>query len=245
MTRCRELLDHLSGSEFGALPEELRRHLDSCETCQEALARRQAVAEAASTLRAVMPPADLLAHLCRAPRFPAGCEEMLNALGEALSSSLAGPERTRFLLHLQGCERCRTVWEALATLREAGLATVAPRHLCALAALPPRQRLAIRRRRGLFDLRLAVAAAYLFAALTVVLVGNPALMADRGATQLTTATTYVRAAVANRFASFGRRVQEGVTTTSARVVNAAQQTWQQMQQFLSGRHENTADDRNV
>jgi len=245
MSRCEELLDYLEEAEAGVLPAELREHVRECSACREAVERRQAVAEAAQAVAGAAPPAALLERLRAMPRFPAACEEALDLLGDALSGSLPAASRSRFLLHLQACARCRATWEALATLREVGSAAQAPPRLRAAAALPPRQRLAVRRRRGVFDVRLAVAAAYLFAALTVVLAGSPGALADRGGFRLTGAATYVRAAVENRLVSYSRRLQEQVSTAGGWVSDTARETWQQLRKLISSRRENQPAERNV
>lgn len=245
MSRCEELLDRLEIAPPGVLGEELRRHLDECPACRDAVARRQAVSEAAQAVASAAVPPELLSRLKTLPRFPAACEDTLDLLGDALSGCLPVSERSRFLLHVQGCARCRATWEALATLREVGSAAQAPPRLRAAAALPPRQRLAVRRRRGVFDMRLAVAAAYLFAALTVVLAGSPGTLAERGGSRISGAATYVRAAVENRVVSYSRQLQEHVSIAGGWVFDTARETWQQLQQIFSGKRQNQNDERNV
>lgn len=245
MSRCEVLLDRLEEAAAGVLPDELRRHLEECPVCQEAVARRQAVSEAAQAVSSTAVPQALLGRLKSLPRFPATCEDALDQLGEALSGSLPVAERSRFLLHLQECARCRATWEALATLREVGSAAQAPPRLRGAAALPPRQRLAVRRRRGVFDVRLAIAAAYLFAALTVVLAGSPGALTDRGGARIASAATYARAAVENRVISYSRRLQERVSTAGGWVTETARDTWNQVQQLFSGKRENQTGERNV
>ncbi len=245
MSLCEVLLDRLEEAAAGVLPDELRQHLRGCSVCQEAVARRQAVIEAAHSVASAAAPAALLDRLRAMPRFSASCEDALDLLGDALSGSLPVAARSRFLMHLQACGRCRATWEALATLREVGSVTHASKRLRAAAALPPRQRLAVRRRRGVFDLRLAVAAAYLFAALTVVLAGSPGALTDRGGARIASAATYVRAAVENRVISYSRRLQEHASTAGGWVSDTARETWQQLRELLSGRRENQTGERNV
>ncbi len=246
MSHCERLFDHLAEANAGGLPEELRRqHLEECPACREAAARWQAVAEAAKVVASTGAPAGLLEQLRAMPRFPSTCESTLDQLGDALAGLLPAASRSNFLAHLQACDRCRTSWEALATLREVGCAAQAPPQLRAVAALLPRQRLAVGRRPGVFDLRLAVAAAYLFAALTVVLGGSPGALAGRGGVRLTGATTYVRAAVENRLVSYSRRLQEQVSTAGGWVSGTARETWQQLRKLISSRRENQPAERNV
>ncbi|MEP0774185.1 MAG: zf-HC2 domain-containing protein [Acidobacteriota bacterium] len=245
MKCCDELLDRLEEAATGRLPTELDRHLRECPHCQESAARWQAVNEAVRTTARTVAPPELVARLKRLPRFPVACETTLDLLGDALTGALPAAERTRFLVHLQQCASCRTTWEALATLREVGLGTVAPPRLRATAALPPRQRLAVRRRRGLFDLRLAVAAAYLFAALTVVLAGSPGSPGDGGGARIASVATFARAAVENRIVSYSRRLQEHVSTAGDWVSETVRETWQQVQQRLFPRRENHHGESNV
>lgn len=245
MNSCDELLDRLEEAATGRLPTELDRHLQECPHCQEAVAQWQAMSEAVrTTVRTVAPP-DLVARLKLLPRFPAACEATLDLLGDALTGALPAAERTRFLVHLQQCASCRATWEALATLREVAHIAVAPPRLRAAAALPPRQRLAVRRRRGLFDLKLAVAAAYLFAALTVVLAGSPGSPADGGGARIASVATFARAALENRIVSYARRLQEHVSTAGGWVSETVRETWQQVQQRLFPSRENHNGEDNV
>lgn len=244
MKECQELLDLLEGPTPLALSTELREHLEQCPACRQAVARWQALGEAAELLAQAPPPAALVESVKRLPRFAPACEATLEGLGDALAGTLPARDRTRFLTHLQGCPSCRATWEALATLREVGRAARAPAALCALAALPPRQRLALRRRRGVFDVRLAVAAAYLFAALTVALVGSPQGIAEQGAA-LARAGTYLEAAVDNRLASIARRFGESASATAAWAWDAARASWEQLQQLFAGRGENRREEQNV
>lgn len=245
MKSCDELLDRLEEAAAGRLPTGLDRHLQGCPHCQEAVARWQATSEAVRTTARTVAPPELVARLKRLPRFPAACEATLDLLGDALTGALPAAERTRFLVHLQQCARCRATWESLATLREVGHITVAPPRLRATAALPPRQRLAVRRRRGLFDLRLAVAAAYLFAALTVVLAGSPSSPPAGGGARIASVATFARAAVENRIVSYSRRLQEHITAAGGWVSETVRDTWQQVQQRLFPRRENHNGENNV
>ncbi len=245
MRSCEELLDRLEDAATGGLPVELARHLQECPHCQEIVARWQAVGEAPRLTAGAVAPPDLVARLKRLPRFSAACEATLDLLGDALAGALPAAERTRFLVHLQQCASCRATWEALATLREVGHGTVAPPRLRATAALPPRQRLAVRRRRGLFDLRLAVAAAYFFAALTVVLAGSPGSPADGGGARIARVATFARAAVENRIVSYSRRLQEHMSSAGGRVSETLRETWQQVQQRLFPQRENHNGERDV
>ncbi len=245
MSRCETLLHRLEEAVAGGLPEELRQHLEECAGCREAVARRQAVAEAGQVVASAVAPAALVGRLRAMPRFPAACEDALDQLGDALCGSLPAASRSSFLAHLQACDRCRATWEALATLRDVGRVAQAPPRLRAAAALPPRQRLAVRRRHGVFDLRLAVAAAYLFAALTVVLAGSPGALADRGGSRIAGAVTYVRAAVENRVLSYSRRLQEHASTAGAWVADTARETYLQLRRLVADRRQNHTNERDV
>lgn len=245
MSRCEKLRARLGEAVADELSEELREHLPGCPACREALARHAAVREAAQVLATTAPPPALLERLHALPRFAAPCENALDLLGDALAGMLPVAERSAFLRHLQECGSCRATWEALATLREVGRASEAPPRLRAAAALPPRQLLAVRRRHGVFDVRLAVAAAYLFAALTVLLAGGPAKLTDTGGARIAAVATYGRAAVANRLASYSWRVREQVSSASGWVSATVSEAWQQLAALFSGRRENQSEKHNV
>jgi len=206
MRSCDELLAFLETGDPDRLPAALERHVADCETCREALDRFRGLAEGAAALARVRAPQELLERLRRMPRLPAECERAQELLGGALDSELAEAGRRELMSHLHGCPGCRGAWEAFATLREVGRDTRVRPRLRAVAALPPRQRIEGRRRLAFFDLRLATAAAYLLAALTVMLAGNPASLARATGVGVDRATFYARAAVENRLESLGLNV---------------------------------------
>jgi anti-sigma factor RsiW len=245
MNACERLLDELDEAVSGRLPDELRAHLVECAACQQVVERHRALRDTATLVAEAQAPEELKVRLKAMPRFPAACERMVERLGDALDGELSGSETREFLVHVQTCAACRGTWEAMATLREVGRLTAPPPRLHASLAIPPRHRIAVRRKRGLFDLRLATAAAYLLAVLTVFLVGNPAVLATRGSAEMQKAALYARAAVENRIESYSRRVKEGVVAAEGWLEDKARDTWTQLQQLFGRDEENRASERNV
>jgi hypothetical protein len=210
MRPCDELLDHLDDAVAGTLPPLLAEHVRTCAECQLELAQALAGSPAAAALPEIRAPKTLVARLKAIPRLAPECDAAMELMTAALDGEIDAEARTRLLDHLHRCPRCLVAWEAFATLREVGAHIRAPRGLCAAIAVPPRHRLELRRRRPVFDMRLATAAAYLLAAATIVLVSNPATVARASSSTMERAGIYARAAVENRFSAYSRRVQETV-----------------------------------
>lgn len=232
MKACDELLDRIESGGLDGLDAELERHAAGCERCRGAVERAQGLAEAGRVLASVEAPPSLVTRLKQMPRLAPACETVQDLLAEALESELAAEARAELVAHLQSCASCRAVWEAFATLREVGrLAAPAPRLRAALA-ISPRNRVDLRHRRRFFDLRLATAAAYLLAALTIMLAGNPASLARASSEGVEKASLYARAAVENRFASLSRRAQEVVTNAEGFVRDTAIHAWEQARRMF-------------
>lgn len=211
MRLCDELLECLEDAAAGTLPPELAAHVRECESCRDAVARAVAASPAGAALGGLRAPRELVARLKAMPRVAPECDAAMELIGAALDGEVDAGARGRLLDHLHRCPRCLAAWEAFATLREVGSHIHASRRLRAAAAVPPRHRLELRRRRRpLFDIRLATAAAYLLAAATIVLVSNPATVARASSARMERAGVYARAAVENRFAAYSHRVQETI-----------------------------------
>lgn len=243
MTSCDELLAFLETGDPDRLPAALERHAAECETCREALDRLRGVADGAAVLARVRAPERLLERLRRLPRLPAECERAQELLGGALDGELDEAGRRELMGHLYGCVGCRGAWEAFATLREVGRDTRVRPRLRAVAALPPRQRIEGRRRLAFFDLRLATAAAYLLAALTVMLAGNPASLARATGAGVDRATFYARAAVSNRLESLAGDALDTLTDGAAWVARNASEAWSQIRHAFGADENPPAQDR--
>ena len=214
MRPCDELAEHLEDAAAGTLPPHLAEHALGCADCRQRLAAAAGLRGEGAVLALLRAPAALVERLKAMPRLAPACESALALIGAALDGEIGAAERARLLGHLHACPSCHAAWEAFATLREVGAGTRAPRRLRAALALPPRQRLAFRRGRPRFDMRLATAAAYLLAAATIVLVSNPATVARASSATVERAGVYARAAVENRLAAYSRRVTETIAVAA-------------------------------
>jgi hypothetical protein len=210
MSACDELLERLEEAVAGALPPALAEHVRSCPRCQAEIAHVECASPGRASLPAIHAPKALVARLKAIPRLAPNCEKAVELIGMALDGEIADEARGSLLEHLHHCPRCQAAWEALATLREVSAQIRAPRRLRAAVALPPRNRLELRRRRPVFDMRLATAAAYLLAAATIVLVSNPATVARASSATMERAGIYAKAAVENRFSAYSHRVQDTI-----------------------------------
>ncbi len=239
MKPCDALLDQLDAAVEGNLPEELAKHLAGCPDCQVAVERVRALGEGERVVGSVRAPESLKQRIKALPRLAPACEQAFERLGAALEGELPDDERSALLEHLHSCHPCQAVWEAFATLREVGAGTRAPRRLKAAVALPPTQRLKARQRRGrFFDLRLATAAAYLLAALTVMMLSKPATVARASTDRMDLAATYATAAVQNRFDSYSHRVADAAAGAQGWVRERAQEAWQKVRSVLGGKSAN-------
>jgi hypothetical protein len=171
-------------------------------------------------------------------RLPQECERALELVSAALDGEVDESGRGELLEHLHSCASCRATWEALATLREVGSLVKASGRMRARLALHPTQHIAVRRPRRVFDLRLATAAAYLLAALTVFLVGNPAQVARASNSQMEKAAVYTRAAVENRFAAYTKDAWGQVVAAEGWVEGKAKAVWDGTRRLVGGRSEN-------
>ncbi|HQT96163.1 MAG TPA: zf-HC2 domain-containing protein [Thermoanaerobaculaceae bacterium] len=235
MNSCNALLDRLDAALAGDLPADLAEHLAGCASCQAAVERARGMSEGESVLRAVRAPAALVRRLKALPRLAPACEQALDALAAALDGEVAESDRGLLMEHMRACPACRAAWEAFATLREVGGATHAAGRLRAAVALPPRQRIELRRQRAqFFDLRLATAAAYLLAALTVFLVSNPAQVARASSEGMDRAAVYARAAVENRVSSYSERIRGSIAAAEGWARDHAMSIWNSARSLVGG-----------
>ncbi len=198
MKPCDALLERLDAALAGTLDEALAAHLAGCPTCQATVTRARQLMEGSVVLGSVKAPRSLVARLKTLPRLAPPCEQAILVMDDAFAGELEDHGKTALLDHLDSCPRCRATWEASATLREVGRLTAPPRSLSLRLAVHPQRSARLGPQRRFFDLRLAVAAAYLLAAVSVLVAGNPATLARAGSEGLDRASLYARAAVTNR-----------------------------------------------
>lgn len=228
MNLCTELREQLEAVLDGTLSAQLAGHLAGCPACSHIVAQARAARENSRSMASARAPSALTDHLKRLPRLPQACEHVQILVAAALDGELPDSDRTLLLQHLHGCPGCLASWEAFATLREAGAhAHLQPLRRAALAIAPWR-RLDARRRRPLFDLRLATAAAYLVAAVTVVAISNPATVARASNAGFERAAVYAGAAVENRWQSYSRQLAEAAANARGWAGDQALKTWQSL-----------------
>jgi hypothetical protein len=227
MKACDELLDRLESAGPAELPAELAAHAQVCDDCRQAVARAQGLEEGGHAVRGLRAPAELVNRIKGMRRLPLACESALELTSAALDGDLGPAGREELVNHMHGCESCQAFWEAMATLQEVGRLTPVGARLRARLAIHPRRRVDVRRRGSIFDLRLATAAAYLIAAMTVVLVGNPASIARASSAGVEKAQLYTRAAVENRLESLTRRARTAVLSAQDWLTDTASAAWDQ------------------
>lgn len=240
MSSCDELLERIDAAVAGDLEPDLRHHLAACATCQMAVERARGLAEGSAVLSGVKAPRALVAKLKTLPRLDLACEQALLVIDAAFEAELEDGGRTALLDHLDACPRCRATWEACATLREVGAATAAPFRLRARLQQHPGRGQQFRQQRRFFDLRLATAAAYLLAAVSVLVAGNPATLARAGTERFDRASLYARAVVENRFQACTSTVIEEFDTIRGWVAEHAAATWLKVQTILGKEKANRA-----
>ena len=239
MKRCELVLDHLDAVLAGTISDELATHVAGCADCQRAAERVRGLAEGEHVLAAVTAPEALRRRLKDLLRLAPPCESAIERLGAALDGDLADGARAELLDHMHSCPSCQAVWEAFATLHDVGANTRPSARLKAALALPPRQRVEARRRPSrFFDLRLATAAAYLLAALTVMLLSNPETVARESTYQIDRAATYASAAVQNRVESYSERASAAVADAEGWVRDRAQDVWRKARSIFGAKNAN-------
>jgi predicted anti-sigma-YlaC factor YlaD len=239
MKECDVVLEHLDDLLSGqGRDEEQAAHLEQCGSCAELLRRASTTGEGGHMLAEVRATDELKRTLKGMLRLPRQCERAVELLCTALDGEANEAERAELLEHLHACASCHATWEALATLREVGSLVKAPGRVRARLHLHPSQHISVRRRKPVFDLRLATAAAYLLAALTVFLVGNPAHVARASNAGMEKAAVYTRAAVENRFTAYSRDVWQHVAAAEGWAEGKAKAAWESTRRLVGGSHEN-------
>jgi len=240
MSRCDAVLDWLLESPDADLPPELAAHVAECQDCRLAVERSRGLGEGGRLVRAARAPDSLKARLKALPRLKPECERAQDLLNSALDDTLDDAGRGELMEHLHACASCMATWEAFATLREVGAATrPAPRVRAALA-IHPRLRIQARRPARRFDLRLATAAAYLLAALTVMLLSNPATVARASSAQMDKAAVYTRAVVENRFTAYSHRLVDALATAEGWARDHAVDLWSKARRLAGTKTANPA-----
>jgi len=239
MSPCESILDRLEAAVAETLPPELAAHLDACPICRMAVERARGLDEGGRALQAVKAPEALKQRLKALLRLQPSCEAAVDAMGDALDGEIAEERRAELVEHLHACPACRTVWESFATLREVGRGARAGGRFRAALALPPRQRIDLRRRqKRFFDLRLATAAAYILAAATVVLLSNPATVARASNEGMDKAAVYAKAAVENRVSSYSERIRDALTSAEGWARDRALDVWSSARGIFGGKRAN-------
>jgi len=239
MSDCEAILDRLDAALAGTLPPELAAHLEGCPSCRMGVERARGLDEGGRVLQAVKAPEALRQRLKALPRLNPACEQAVDSMGAALDGEIAEERRTELVGHLHACPACRAVWESFATLREVGGGTRASARFRAALALPPRQRIDLRRRqKRFFDLRLATAAAYILAAATVVLLSNPATVARASNEGMDKAAVYAKAAVENRVSSYSERIKDALVSAEGWARDRALDVWSSARGIFGSKHAN-------
>jgi hypothetical protein len=222
----------------GRRDPDLQAHIESCERCADLIRHGQSTCEGGRVIHEVNASAALKGRLKGMLRLPQGCERAVALMGDAFDSEIDEAGRSELLNHLHDCQACRTSWDALATLREVGAQVKATPQLHARLRLHPSQHVATHRRKRPFDLRLATAAAYLLAALTVALLGNPATVARASSDRFEKVGVYTRAAVENRFAAYSRGVLAQLSAAEKYTEAKALAVWKDLKGLIRSSREN-------
>ncbi|NCO69492.1 MAG: zf-HC2 domain-containing protein, partial [Acidobacteria bacterium] len=120
MNRCAEIVAWIEGGGGGKVPPRFASHAEQCEGCATALEQATGLGDGAARVRGLHAPAELIQRLKALPHVAPECERALGLIFAAMDGDIAAPDRSELLTHLHGCDSCRRVWEALATLREVG-----------------------------------------------------------------------------------------------------------------------------
>ncbi len=240
MTQCDLVLERLDEAVAGTLEPELAAHLAACPTCRAAVERARTLAESAGLVGRLRAPGTLVARLKTLPRLAPECEQALLLIDAVFAGELEERERAVFLDHVDQCPRCQACWEAAATLREVGLGTAAPPQLRARARVLPSRRARGPSRRAVFDLRLATAAAYLLAAVSVVMAGDPARLARASSEEFDRARLYAQAVVANRLQACTDTVLQWGETLRSRAGELVGEAWEAVRELVGPRQANRA-----
>lgn len=173
MDRCgevRELLGlGIDGELDEAQAETLRDHLAACPECAELAETMAEIVAAGGLLGDLEAPDGLAAELAATP-----CRLWLGLLFQAVDREITPHNLERLLAHLESCPSCRQTWQDLTLIHQTSEAMQPPRHLVK-RCIEARERRP--RQAPVLSRRVAVAAAYILAVLTSLIVGNPVTLA--------------------------------------------------------------------
>ncbi len=169
-TDARELLGLLLDGELEEpIACEARDHLAECEDCAGLYEAMAQVAQSGAWLAAVQPPEALAADLQASP-----CRRWLGLLFQAVDREISQPNLERLLSHMESCPSCLATWQDLTLIHQVSEAMEPPPYLLKHCVAAREGR---RRTRPILSRRMATAAAYVLAALTSVIIGNPVTLA--------------------------------------------------------------------
>jgi anti-sigma factor RsiW len=166
----RDLLSlHLEGELEEPRATEVREHLSGCAECSELVAIMSEIMGAGGALAGLEEPAELAGDLAASP-----CRLWLGLLFQAVDHEISPANLERLLTHLEGCASCRRTWQDLTLIHQVGEAMKPSQYLLkrCIGARERRPKAA-----PILNRRLAVAAAYLLAVLTSLVIGNPVTLA--------------------------------------------------------------------
>jgi anti-sigma factor RsiW len=173
MSRCDELRELLGTYLEGDLEEarvaEVREHLDACEECAELAETMQEIMNVGAGLDSIDAPERLTDDLASSP-----CSLWLRLLFQAVDHEISDSNLQRLLAHLESCEGCRRTWQDLTLIHQVGEA-MKPSQYLLRRCISARNR--TQAAQPILSRRVAVAAAYVLAVLTSLVVGNPVTLA--------------------------------------------------------------------
>ena len=173
MSGCTELRDllslYLEDELDGRGREAVLTHLESCEECAGLAETMGEITAAGAGLEGLEPPDSLQDELISSP-----CRLWLGLLFQAVDREISQRNLKRLLSHLEGCPSCRETWQDLTLIHQVGEAMEPPANLAAKCVNVRVKRPGTPR---ILNRRLAIAAAYLLAVMTSLVVGNPVTLA--------------------------------------------------------------------
>ena len=200
MDRCaeiRELLSlHLEGELEEAQAAEVCDHLAGCEECAGLAETMAEIMGAGAGLAAAEAPESLAADLAASP-----CRLWLGLLFQAVDHEISPANLERLLTHLESCPACRRTWQDLTLIHQVGEAMEPSQYLL-------KRSIGARERRPqqppILNRRLAVAAAYMLAVVTSLIIGNPVTLARSQAAPAVERVAEVVSSEVSEVAAHGR-----------------------------------------
>jgi predicted anti-sigma-YlaC factor YlaD len=173
MDRCadvRELLSlHLEGELEDAQAVAVRDHLAGCAECAGLSETMAEIIAGGGVLADLEAPDGLASDLAASP-----CRLWLGLLFQAVDHEISPANLERLLTHLETCPACRATWQDLTLIHQVSEAMEPSQYLL-------KRCIGARERRPkappILNRRLAVAAAYMLAVVTSLIVGNPVTLA--------------------------------------------------------------------